>query len=131
MKSGIVTRGYGYKRSTIITRGYGDIIDIIRDVVEVTTRGRVGGTKATKRKISDEIEELCVSVSLIELNGKINPTEITNNLCKRFSNANLAVSIDDVEVISTNDKTIDIRVNIRNVNTIRTKHKVSVTIKDN
>ena len=131
MKSGIITKGYGYQQSTIITQGYGGILDIILDVVTETTRSRIGGTKTKKNIISDEINELCVSVSLVELNGIINTTEITNNLCKRFSNSNLTVSIDDIEVISTDNKTIDIKVNIRNVNTIRTKHKVSVAIKDN
>ena len=120
--SGIITRGYGFARSTIITRGYGRIVDVVEGAIDLIpgVRRRPGGSRASRRpppidwkppekklkKPEEQFEEICVSVELMKVHGVSLTKTIKGEVCRKFNNAGIDVDVTDVSVRQVDGGTV-------------------------
>ena len=117
--SGIITRGYGYRRDTIITRGYGRLVDVVDDAIAVVLprARRVGGSKINRAPAvnidprltpqfpDDQYEEICVTVNLTGVEDEEFIEPLKGEVCKRFETMGINVTVSSIDVSKAGPET--------------------------
>lgn len=140
--SGIITCGYGKSRSTIITRGYGRLVDVVDDAIRIVLpqARRKGGSRVNRAPAvridpqlkpqypNEQYEEICVTVNITGVEDEEFIEPLRGEICKRFENMGLNVSVTDIEVSQAGPETI-IEVKLLSVTTEETgSHQVSASL---